>query len=84
VIEIRLGETDLTTRLDCLDLDTNCPFTSEDECLRKSQCAGEHVVRRIARQIIHPRYNAANWVTFIKGVTVMLCFSLSRIMMLAS
>ena len=85
VIEIRLGETDLTTTLDCLDLDTNCPFNSEEECLRKSQCAEEHVVRKLARKIIRPRYNSANSVTFINGYfTSKPCFSVSRIMMLAS
>ena len=41
VVEVRLGETDLTTTLDCLDTsekpscvcdDTQCPFSSEEDC----------------------------------------------------
>ena len=65
MIEIRLGETDLTTSLDCRDpsispscvCDDGCPFTSEKECLEKKQCAERHVERGVAGKTIHPLYN---------------------------
>lgn len=60
VIEVRLGETDLRRRLDCLDPepDSDCSLLPEDDCL---DCAEEHVVRRVSRQTMHPRYNPDNW-----------------------
>ena len=60
VVEVRVGETDLGRRLDCLDVDLGCP--AEDECLERRQCAEEHIVRRVSRQTTHPQYNPDNWV----------------------
>ena len=68
--EVRLGETDLTTTLDCLDLserpscvcDEQCPFSSEDDCLAAGQCAHKHILRGVARQATHPQYDLNTWV----------------------
>jgi len=76
VTEVRLGETDLRRRLDCLDPepDSDCSLLPEDDCL---ECAEEHVVRRVSRQTIHPRYDPDNnWdhdiglVTLAKAVKI--------------
>ena len=70
-MEVRLGETDLATTLDCLDLsekpscvcdDNQCPFSSEKDCFTSGQCADKHVLRGVARQSIHPQYDPSTWV----------------------
>ena len=75
VVEVRLGETDLSTEYDCLDPgfqpscvckdgQSGCPFNSYQECLEKDQCAERHfVVTKITRQIIHPLYDQLTWVS---------------------
>ena len=66
---VRLGETDLTTTLDCLEpscvCDDDCPFTSEEECLEKKQCAEKHVERKVGSKINHPLYNPQTWVWMV-------------------
>ena len=71
VVEVRLGETDLTTTYDCLDpsaepscvCDAGCAFSSWSACVAAKQCAERHVVRGVARQIVHPWYNLNTWVS---------------------
>jgi len=66
VIEVRLGETDLTTTLDCISPScvcaSGCPFTSRDDCLARKECAEKHVLRGVARTAVHPKYSARTWV----------------------
>ena len=59
---MRLGETDLSRRYDCKDLDFGCHFSSEEKCLEVGACAEQHVVRRVYKQTMHPRYNYKTWV----------------------
>ena len=61
LVEVRLGETDLNRKYDCLYPDIGCEG-SEKECLEKKRCAEEHVVKRVSKQTVHPRYNPTNWV----------------------
>ena len=75
-MEVRLGETDLATTLDCLDLsekpscvcDEQCPFSSEENCLAAGQCAHKHILRGVARQATHPQYDFNTWVGFRRFV----------------
>ena len=79
VVEVRLGDTDLRTEYDCLDLDfkpscvceeTGCPFKSWEECLEKEQCAARHLIKRdISDVMIHPLYDKDTWVSNVNVVT---------------
>jgi len=56
LLEVRLGETDLRRKYDCLYPDIGCDG-SEKECLEKKHCATEHVIKRVSKQTVHPKYN---------------------------
>ena len=91
VADVRLGETDLTTTLDCLDLseqpscvceDNQCPIRSEDDCFTAGQCADRHVLRGVARQSIHPQYDPSTWVGFKGWICPLLRLFIGRSMIL--
>eukprot|EP00092_Neocalanus_flemingeri_P039147 GFUD01042609.1.p1 GENE.GFUD01042609.1~~GFUD01042609.1.p1 ORF type:complete len:421 (-),score=118.86 GFUD01042609.1:56-1318(-) len=83
LIEVRLGETDLSTTLDCMDgqsscvCPTGCPFSSDEECLRKKECAEKHVRRGVSKKAIHPLYNPETWAYDVGIVTLDRAVSIS-------
>ena len=71
-MEVRLGETDIRRKHDCIDLiwkpscvceESTCPFKTDEECLQQNQCAPEHIAMKSIKEIIvHPKYDAVTWV----------------------
>ena len=69
--EVRLGDTDLATRVDCLEAgavcvcrEEDCPFSSGRACLRAGGCAPPHQTYGVAMAVVHPEFTIRSQVPY--------------------